>query len=506
MSSPRSPHAVAGVKPAIYEGFGGLDTSRDIVALDTGRSQHLSVLSNAYCDWRGQITKDPPATLVHPSDRVLSVRFFGQREVSWASADNKGIRLYSQRGHLSDYIWPNNAVVTSTVFDRKAMFFARALAAYQYDGNRFEPIEGSINKMLFPAFAAPIQRRLAVAGVLGQETKVMISRTGNHKVFDADEPKNSQDVLRAGFIDVANLFGSADVVTGLIGFEQNRLAIFSADKTLVYRIDPDIDQWSIEDRANINIGCISHNTIARAGNDVLFCSRSGVHTITRSEGNGLIVFSHTLSEKVDMLYRRLIRSVDNPELISAVFDQDEGRYHIFFPQPGGVITKRLSLSLNPEGGEPQPTWSTGDFLNARCGDFFAGELAFGGADGVYAVGNIEDTNTSHPNAIHPEVTFETPWLFHGSLDDDKSTKALTIQAYGSGTIFVEAINSDGVVFFSDRIEIDPDEDDGSYIGVPLFTRYRRKFEHRYRSMRLRFRVVSKGLFRMTGFAIDVVRN
>lgn len=501
MSAVGSPRGSSGPFTAAYQGFGGLDTSRDINAMDTGNNQHLVVLNNAYADWRGQITKDPSATLVAESDRVLAVRFFTAGEVAWAAADERGVRLRSQRGHASDYIWPNNAVVTSTVFDRKAIFFCRALPAYQYDGNRFELVPGSLNRSLFPAFGTTIQQRLAVAGVPGQETKVLLSRTRNASVFDIDEPADSEDVLRAGFLDVANLFGTADVITGLVGFEQNRLAIFSADKTLIYRIDPDIEQWAIEDRANINVGCVSHNTIAKAGNDVLFCSRSGVHTLSRSDANGLTVFSNTLSDKIDVLYRKLVRSVTQPSLISAVFDQDEGRYHIFFPQPGGVITKRLSLSLNPEGGEPRPTWSTGDFLNARCGDFLAGNLSFGGPDGVYALNNIEDTIGQHP-----EVTFETPWLFNGSLDEDKNARYLTIQAYGSGTIFVEAINSEDRVFFSDRIEIDPDEDDGSFIGVPLFTRYRRKFEHRYRAARFRFRIESKGLFRMTGFAIDIMRQ
>lgn len=501
MSSPRAPHLVPSLRPVSYEGFGGLDTSRDIIAMDTGKQQHLTIINNAYCDWRGQITKDPSATLVAESGRVVAVRFFRAGEVSWAAADAAGVKLYSQRGHSTDYIWPNNAVVTSTVFDRKAMFFVRALPCYQYDGSKFSVIDGSLNKGLFPSFGTSIQKRLAVAGVVGQETKVLLSRTDNPAIFDIDEDPASEDVLRAGFLDVANLFGTADVITGLIGFEQNRLAIFSSDKTLIYRIDPDIEQWAIEDRANINVGCISHNTIQRAGNDVLFCSRSGVHTLSRSDANGLTVFSNTLSDKIDVLYRKLIRSVANPQEISAVFDQDEGRYHIFFPQPGGVITKRLSLSLNPEGGEPRPTWSTGDFLNARCGDFLAGNLSLGGADGVYALNNIESTL-----GVHPEVSFETPWLFQGSLDDDKQARYLTIQAYGSGTIFVEAINAENRVFFSDRIEIDPEEDDGSFIGVPLFTRYRRKFEHRYRAARFRFRIESKGLFRMTGFAIDIQRQ
>ena len=45
-------------KPFAYENFQGLDTSRDITSLDTGKEQHLSKINNAPADWRGQIVRD----------------------------------------------------------------------------------------------------------------------------------------------------------------------------------------------------------------------------------------------------------------------------------------------------------------------------------------------------------------------------------------------------------------------------------------------------------------
>ena len=302
MASTKSPHGVD-TKVVAYENFMGLDTSRDRVNQDTQQEQHLSLIENATCDWRGQIVRDPSASFKEGMNKVKHVRHFGENELAWAEQTGAGIDLTTSRDHTKAGVYPTNATVTSTIFNQQAHFFVRALPAHFYDGVLWKVNSSPALATLNPQFATTVQRRLAVAGIAGKETQVHLSRVDNGQIFPDDEDPDSTDVLRAGFIDVGNQIGSADKITGLSSFEQDKLVIFTADRALIYGIDPSILLWQIDTRTNIHIGCISHNTIVSAGTDVLFCSRSGVHSIQRSTENGILVFSSSMSDKIDLLYR-----------------------------------------------------------------------------------------------------------------------------------------------------------------------------------------------------------
>jgi hypothetical protein len=496
--STRAPSGVR-VRPFPYENFQGLDTSRDVTSLDTGSEQHLARIDNAFCDWRGQMVRDASARKVGGDFPVRHVDFFAKGETFWIEETGNQLAFNSSRGHTLADVYPLNASPSSTIFNQRAQVVARALPAYRYDGIKWDRNSSPALNRLRPSFATSIQRRMIVAGIPGRETQVHLSRVDHDQIFPEDEDPESENVLRAAYIDIANLLGTADSITGVASFEQNRMAVFTADKALLYRIDPDISNWVLDDRANINVGCISHNTIRNAGTDVLFCARSGINSIRRSEDNGIIVYSYSYSEKVDLLYRELVRSVENPQMISAAWDQDNSQYHVFFPQPGGVLSKRLTLSLNPEGGQPQPKFSTGSFLNARCGATLAGQFVFGTPGGLY-----EACDCDVAGAITPGIEIVTPMLWHGSLSETKETYSMIIQATGRGTLQVDAVDDQGRAFGSLDIEIDDTPDDNRFIDVPLSRQYERKWEFRYRGAQYRFRVKdSAGLIRIIGFAITV---
>jgi len=493
----KSPH---GVKTKIigYENFQGLDTSRDLKSQDTKTEQTLHRIENAYCDWRGQVVRDPGATFRKGSYKVIYIKHFGIGEAAWVEQTGSGLNMNSDRDHVITDAYPVNAVVSGCVFNQNVHIFARALTPYRYDGIKWVTNQSPALIKLAPSFAVSVQRRMAVAGIPGKETQVHISRVDQGEIFPEDEDPTSTDALRGGYIDIANQIGSADQITGLAAFEQNRIVIFTSDRALLYQIDPDISAWTIDDRTNIHIGCISHNTIVNAGTDVLFCSRSGVHSIRRSQENGILVFSLSLSDKIDLLYREYFKAVEDPQTISAVWDQDESQYHIFFPQTGGVNTKRLSLSLNPEGEAPQPKWSTGDFLNARCGSFLGGELIYGTPGGMYTIDKIDQES-----ATTPDVTLVTPMLWHGDFNNQKQTHSLVIQASGQGIIDVTATDEEGRSLGAISFEVD-DTDDNRFIDVPLSKQYERKWETRYRGAQYKI-VVRKGnkIFRLMGIAIVV---
>jgi hypothetical protein len=501
MTSPiKSPSGVR-TKAFSYENFQGLDTSRDITSLDTGKQQHLSKIINATCDWRGQIVRDASTKFRSGDLPIRHVRFFANGEVVWAEQTGSGITLRSDRDHFLADAHPTSAIIASTVFNQTVQFTCRYRPLYRYNGINFERNQSPAINQLLPAYCASVQRRLAVAGIPGKETQIHFSRVDQDEIFPDDEEDGSTNVLRAGFIDIANLLGSADTITGLGSFEQNRLVAFTADKAIIFKIDPNIDNWLIDDNANINIGCASHNTIVNAGTDLLFCSRAGIHSIKRSEENGILVYSYSMSDKVDILYRELFRSVPNPEDISAVFDQDTAQYHVFFPQDGGFLCKRLTLAMNPEGGEAQPKFSQGDFLNSRCGDFLNGQLVLGTSGGTFEVLKVEDIDD---DAVTPELDITTPLLWHGSLDATKETNSIILQAAGIGKIIVDAQDDTGRLIGSMVIEVNDTSDDNYFQDVPLSVQYERKWQHRYRAAQYRFRTEGgRGLLRIIGFAITV---
>jgi len=213
------------------------------------------------------------------------------------------------------------------------------------------------------------------------------------------------------------------------------------------------------------------------------------------------VYSYSLSDKIDLLYRELFNSVDDPEKISAVFDQDNGQYHVFFPLPGNQLCTRLTLSLNPESGESMPKYSTGDFLRARCGSFLNGQLLFGTTGGVY---KILQPEAEVEDSVTPEMEVLTPLLWHGSLSETKDTVSIIIQAAGKGQITIDAQDDGGNIIGSMVIEVDDTADDNHFAGVPLSRQYERQWLHRYRAAQYRIKTTGgSGLMRIIGFAVNV---
>ena len=489
-------------KTFAYENFQGLDTSRDVTSLDTGKDQHLSVMKNCTADWRGQVVRDPSAKKRTGEFTVKHINFFNTSEIAYAEETGASINLVAEAGggQILQDAYPVGTNVSSVVFDQALMFFAPRESAYRYDGSGFALNQSPALNILRPAFGVSIQRRLAVAGIPSKPTEVHFSRVDSDDVFPDDESETSTDVLRASFFDIASLLRSADIITGLGSFEQNRLVVFTNDRAVIYKIDPDLTVWTIDESANINIGTFSHNTIQNAGTDLLFASRSGIHSIKRSEENGILVYSYSLSDKVDLLYRELYNSVPNKQDISAVFDQDNAQYHLFFPKTNQLCT-RLTLAMNPEGGQAQPKFSTADFLQARCGAFLAGKMTFGTAGGVYEVllpEEVEDGITT------PEIDLVTPFLWHGSLYDTKQTESITVQATGKGILEMTAIDDKGHTIGSLVFEVNDDQDDNYFEDVPLSRQYERKWSHRYKAAQYRFRSrEGNGLLRIIGFAVNV---
>lgn len=482
------------VKVYPYERFMGLDTSRDKYSMDSGDNQHLTVLNNAFVDWRGAIVKDPELERRNASEGIIThINFYGKDLAAWTRKDGGGLTLITDNGVNIDEAFDRNAVVSSVVFNQKLIFAARGNKMRAFTGHRWEDNKSPKNPM--PAYITAVSARLAMAGMAGSPTEVWFSRVDDENVMPGDEDPATFVVTKAVKIDIKNVLGTAEKIMGLGVFEQNILAIFCEDQTILYQTSVDYTQWQLADRANIKVGTISHNTIARANTELLFCSRSGVYSITRSRQNGITIYQQAMSSKIERLYRDLVRLVPNKEDISAYFDQDTSQYHIYFPRTDKICT-RLTLTFN-QLSDDEPHWSMGNFMGERCGAVLAGTKLIGTSGGVYRQGEEGDRLQ-----FSPSMEVETPVLWHGAMHEQKQSHMLLIQAIGSGRLDYEARDETGKLLEANFVELDEEQNDGTFF-VPLPRQYERSFQHIYKGVQLKFKSSSSGPVKIVGFAIFV---
>ena len=481
-----------------YQGFVGLDSSRDLFNQDDGERQTLHVLENAFADFRGQIVRDGPAEYRFGSKPVKHVIHYDTDTIVAASEYADGLHLESEQGFAFDFVYPSSAIISSTIFNRNIMLTARGLAPTIFDGNIFRASTSTAATVALPAFCTTVQQRLCIAGVASSDTVVMISAANSIDTFFGDEEVDASSPLRSGNLDIANLLGTADKITGISSFETDKLCIFTNDRAFVYKLDPDITLWELQTEASATYGCASHNTIKEAGSDLIYCSRSGIHALRRVTDNGLQIASVNLSDQIDQIYRSLFSQVDDPQEITAVWDQDEGQYHVFFPIANSGKFNRLTMTLNGGRDGIRASFSTGDFINARCGTTLGGSMVFGTGRGVYDINKIESNEGAMPNVI-----VETPVLWMGSLDGIKQATSIIVQAYGDGELTVTATDDQNRDKWQTTVMLTDEDDDGRRT-VPLQRQYERPMSIRFRGLRFKFEYKGTGLFRLIGFAVELI--
>lgn len=480
-----------------YQSFTGLDSSRDLFNQDTGDNQSLHVLENAYSDFRGQLVRVGPGSYRFGDGVVRHAIHYDTDTLVTVSEYNDGLHLQSEQGFSYDFVYPRSAVVSSTIFNRQIMLTARGLAPTIFNGKKFAPSKSSAATVALPAFCTTVQQRLCIAGVAASDTVVMISAANDLDRFFGDEAVDATSPLRAANIDIGNLLGTADKITGISSFETDKLCIFTNDRAFVYKIDPDVTLWELQTEASATYGCASHNSIKEAGSDLLYCSRSGIHALRRVTDNGLQIASVNLSEQIDQIYRELFTAVDDPQQITAVWDQDEGQYHVFFPVGKTGSYKQLTMTVNLGGEGASTSFSTGAFLNASCGATLGGSLVFGTKRGTYDIAKVESLE-----GAMPDVRIETPVLWMGPFDAHKQAKSIIIQAFGDGELTVTAIDDQNRDKWQTTVMLTDEDDDGRRT-VPLQRQYERPMSIRFRGLRFKFDYKGIGLFRIIGFAVEL---
>lgn len=482
----------------LFHEFVGIDTSKDPAALDVGKGQPLVSAENCSVDWRGVIHLDPGGILRSGTSLpVLHSRFYGSDMLCIAEKQGELAILKSDTGYVADVEFEASVPISSTTFNRKAVFAQRDRPMAMFSGAKWE-VENKKENSPKPAYVTTIQRRLVIAGMAGKETEVWFSRVDRHDVFHDDEEPSEASVLKAVRLDIRNQIDASDAIKGLAPIDSTRLAIFTNDRVLVYQIDPDYTKWSLDSSAVIRTGTISHNSICEVGGDVFYCSRTGVYSIRRSALNGMTMYALPISSHVQDLYRSLVKSVPNPEMISACYDPDRGQYHIFFPT-GGPHSTRLTLTLDPVTQETIETfgrWTTGNYLGATCGSFASGRLVFGTPYGAFDM-----LDSAESTEARPVATIVTPVLWHENINEPKQSRRLSVQATGHGEVIVEAWDETGRILGSISYPIGLS--DGTFPDIPLIRQFSRPFQHRYRGVVLRVTLRSEKQLRLNGIAIEV---
>lgn len=481
-----------------YENFQGLDRSRDIRSLERKSKQPLWELINCHCDWRGDIRRDGGASKIETEGDnnaiIEHIGFYREGGTYWAESNGAFLSLNSDRGHTVIDAYPADTPLSSTIFNRVAYVTSAGRQTRTYDGLKWSQVQSSTAPQA--GFAVSVNRRLAMAGIPNQPTVVELCRVDNANTWPLDEEPASNDVLRAGTIDIKNLIGTSNEITGLGSFEQDGLVIFTSDAALIYTIDPDITEWRLRPNVSVDYGTISHNTIVNVQNQLLFCGRDGVHATLRSRDNGIMVFSLPMSQKISDLYRQYVRSMSDPKLIRACYDKDNYQYHIWFPINESYCP-RLTLTFDPTE-EALPKWSGGDFLGARTGAFLSGQLVFGTRGGVYRVYSPDEDAD-----VYPDAYIETPILWNGRLLENKSSQSFLLQADGTTNIDLTFYDDQGRRIYDKTVRLqdertDDDRDD------PVITKQNEfMFQQQYRGIQVKATITGPGRARILGFGFGV---
>ena len=507
--------ALVDAKYTVYTQFQGMDRSRDITAMDTNSNQHLWTLKNCHADWRGRIVREAPVQRRNADDNavVQTLKFYSRENVCWSQEGDGGVSLNSDRNHLLDNVYPVGSKVSITNFNGTAIATVANQQSYKYQGSTWSVVGGTAPKA---AYACTVRNRLAAAGMIDRPTEVWFSRVRNVDVWHKDETPTGTEVTKAFYIDIRSLIGTADEITGLGQFETNRLAIFTNESTLIYKVDEDYSKVAIDENANIRVGCISHRTICQSMNNLLFCSRYGIHMISRSDVNGVYIAHRIISDKIEPYYKDLVRSMDDKTAINACYDPDLQQYHVYFPK--GRVSKRLTLTLRHIGTKAEViNWSIGTSLNQRCADALGGQFVLGTYDGLFnqLERSIEYGGAAMSNADirYSEMEIETPILWCGTAIDYKESRSLMVQATGydttasegAGSLVIEVFDEQGRPLRELSAQIEG-KDDGVFPDSLLSRSYELPMNLRFRGLQIRIRSASDGPIVILGLSISLKRG
>ena len=267
--------------------------------------------------------------------------------------------------------------------------------------------------------AVVLQDRLVVGDLpstdyFENQTELHISRLGTIADWRTNTSGGATALATDGaVIDVGNQFTTRDRIVGLGVLEGDKLVIFGENEILVYLTDTDINKWQIATDFRVNLGLFGRNTIVNVGQEMLFCSKYGIHTLRRA-ASGLTLESKLLSTQITPMFTKRVAEC-HPNINVGLYDDSEtaSSFDVSFgpglqlgsianniPTDGNQATEVIDLTtLHPNGSKVRDGFANWPFAYLEPQAFFDADM------GIYHV-FFPDPAEPHLKASSISMTYQ----------------------------------------------------------------------------------------------------
>jgi len=160
-----------------------------------------------------------------------------------------------------------------------------------------------------------------------------------------------------GYIDLKSVWGH-DTVVAIKAFA-GKLAIFGEENIVLYNNpeDPSAADFVLDEVIR-GVGCVSRDSIQEIGDDLVFMSKTGVRSLSRTAQLDKL----PLKELTISIKDELIDHIVNSPLVKSVYKQDEGLYIFSFVDRNATYV--MDMKFFTEKGTPRITkWTFTDDRN-----------------------------------------------------------------------------------------------------------------------------------------------
>jgi len=196
----------------------------------------------------------------------------------------------------------------------------------------------------------------------------------------------------AGILDISSVVGNNDVIVGLAQ-HNNFLVIFCKDNIVIYKGVDNPETMSLEDVIT-GVGCLSRDSIKATGTDLIFMSKAGVRSFTRTvQEKSMPMRELTLNIRDEL--QGWLDYETNTENIRAGYCEDDAFYVVTLPLNKKIIYLDLRMPLE-NGSARCTTWSlnSGELFNCYFDDREKYELLIGVTSGVAQYTGLQDRDTT----------------------------------------------------------------------------------------------------------------
>ena len=196
----------------------------------------------------------------------------------------------------------------------------------------------------------------------------------------------------AGILDISSVVGNNDTIVGMAQ-HNDFLVIFCKDNIVIYKGAENPDTMSLEDVIT-GVGCLSRDSIKATGTDLIFMSKAGVRSFTRTvQEKSMPMRELTLNIRDEL--QGWLDYETNTENIRAGYCEDDAFYVVTLPLNKKIIYLDLRMPLE-NGSARCTTWSlnSGELFNCYFDDREKYELLIGVTSGVAQYTGLQDRDTT----------------------------------------------------------------------------------------------------------------